>query len=153
MKVINGDLFEFIENDSVDAIAHVCNCQGVMGSGVAKIVKERYPVAFRAYKQYERDHTLTLGSVSFARHLDKCVFNLHAQDFYGGDKRHLDYEGFYKCLEELKRLSDTLNVKSIAIPYMMGCDRAGGDWNIVCAMIGKVFPESNYDKQILAIRL
>lgn len=32
-------------------IMHGCNCQGVMGSGVALAVKRKYPLAFDRYSQ------------------------------------------------------------------------------------------------------
>ena len=39
------DLFE----SGADMICHQVNCMGVMGSGVAKQVKERYPKVFEEY--------------------------------------------------------------------------------------------------------
>ena len=33
--------------------------------------------------------------------------------------------------------------KTIAIPYLMGCHRGGGDWNIVYKMIEEVFDDSD----------
>ena len=40
MKHIYGDIFL----SNADAILHQVNCQGVMGSGVAKQVREKYPI-------------------------------------------------------------------------------------------------------------
>lgn len=34
----------------VDVIIHQTNCQGVMGRGFAKQIKEKFPEAFEAYK-------------------------------------------------------------------------------------------------------
>lgn len=39
IKHIKGDIFQ----SSADVILHQVNCQGVMGSGVAKQVREKYP--------------------------------------------------------------------------------------------------------------
>ena len=47
IPIIDGDIFEC--ND--DAILHQVNCQGVMGSGVAKQVRERYPYVYKQYRQ------------------------------------------------------------------------------------------------------
>lgn len=47
MIILNGDVF----TAPFDAIAHQVNCRGVMNSGVAKTVRERYPEAFDAYKK------------------------------------------------------------------------------------------------------
>ena len=35
------------------------------------------------------------------------------------------------------------NVKSLAIPYGMSCGLAGGDWDIILAMIDSVFKKHN----------
>lgn len=47
IRVIDGDLF------TTDArfIVHQVNCKGVMGSGVAKQVRNKYPHVFVEYKK------------------------------------------------------------------------------------------------------
>lgn len=40
-----GNVFD----SDADIICHQVNCQGVMGSGVAKEVRERYPEVYYAY--------------------------------------------------------------------------------------------------------
>ena len=160
METLHGDLFEYfdygVHGVGVDAIAHVCNCQGVMGSGIAKTIKERYPQAFNEYRKHEETRGLTLGSVSVAKFNthdgSKLVLNLHAQEFYGTDgKRYLDYEAMYECLIEARHWLNFYDIKSLGVPYNMGCDRAGGSWTIVEAMIKAVFAKS--DILILAIKL
>lgn len=42
LKHIKGDIFK----SNADAILHQVNCQGVMNSGVAKQVREKYPIVF-----------------------------------------------------------------------------------------------------------
>jgi hypothetical protein len=37
------------------------------------------------------------------------------------------------------------NLKTIGVPYKMGCDRAGGDWHIVEAMLQSVFVSNGYN--------
>ena len=50
VRIIEGNLFD----TKAEIICHQCNCQGVMGSGVAAEVKKRYPEVFKAYrKDYE----------------------------------------------------------------------------------------------------
>ena len=46
MKVVTGNVLD----SNADVIIHQVNCQGVMGSGVAKQVKDRYPVVYEMYK-------------------------------------------------------------------------------------------------------
>lgn len=151
MNQVKGDLLEFYEEGKVDAIAHCCNCQGVMGSGIALTIKQDYPDAYAAYKQHEMDEGgLFLGTVSEWG----GIYNLHAQDFYkksnvDGDKlsdshqsRFVDYEAMYQALEEVR---DDMKVGRLGIPYKMGSERAGGDWNVIEAMIKSVFDGSNIE--------
>ncbi|BAV80825.1 putative phosphatase [Vibrio phage RYC] len=116
-------------------LLHVANCQGKMASGIAKEIRERVPEAYNVYKEVEEERGLTLGTVSSA----KGVVNLHAQKYYGYDgERYLDYEALAKSLERVKEVLDTSGIKSgakIAVPHLMGCDRAGGAWKIVEAML------------------
>ncbi|ESQ88967.1 hypothetical protein ABAC460_14395 [Asticcacaulis sp. AC460] len=48
MKIIykTGDLLEAPER----VICHGCNAQGVMGSGIAVPIRNRYPMVFKAYR-------------------------------------------------------------------------------------------------------
>lgn len=143
----------------VDAIAHVTNCQGVMGSGVALQIKEKFPEAYEAYRKHYEDskrHNATLlGDISFANTrsflTDEYVFNLNAQDFYGTDKRHLNYEAFYRCLIKMKAVCIQNKICHIGVPFKMGADRAGGDWNIITAMIESVFPNDSFNPSNIKI--
>lgn len=47
IKHIKCDIFK----SGADIICHQVNCQGVMGSGIAKQVREKYPVVYRDYKR------------------------------------------------------------------------------------------------------
>ena len=78
MEIKKGNVVDALLNNEVDYIMHVCNAQGVMGSGVAKEIKERVPNAYKSYKNLHE-----FGSIS------ECdgVINLVAQEYYGGTKR------------------------------------------------------------------
>lgn len=135
-KVVKGNVVDALLNKEVDVIAHVVNCQGVMGSGVAKEIKERVPQVFNAYSDIPG---YRLGGFLYVN----GVFNLFAQDSYGRDKRHLNYGALAQSLSCMEsELSDmrldkgrTSPAWKIGIPYKMGCDRAGGDWEVVQEML------------------
>ena len=64
------------------------------------------------------------------------------KQYYGYDgKRYLKYDWLVKCLLELQNSEFGLQDRfeegdlKIAIPYLMGSDRAGGDWNTVCEIL------------------
>jgi O-acetyl-ADP-ribose deacetylase (regulator of RNase III) len=46
IKYRQGDLFA----SGLDALAHGCNCQGVMGAGIARGFRDRYPDMYKVYR-------------------------------------------------------------------------------------------------------
>ena len=57
--VKRGNLFDNVE---CGHIIHGCNAQGVMGSGVAAIIRAKYPMAYKTYI-YQADTGYILGEV------------------------------------------------------------------------------------------
>lgn len=150
MKRVKGDLFDYFERGECDTVAHCCNCQGVMGSGIALTIKEKYRPAYDAYKDHERRNGgIHLGSISseFVSSLDnKLIINLHAQGRYGYDGfRYVNYEALYDALTQAKRMMIASKQKTLGVPYKMACDRAGGDWRIVEAMLDVIFCDAGID--------
>ena len=131
---VKGDIFK----GDADIIIHQVNCQGVMGSGVAKQVKDLYPKVYVHYREYCKDFTPEemLGTV-FMVPIDtikpRFVANFFSQNNFGYDGNcYTNYEAFEKCLLYMKK---NYSGFSMAIPYLIGCRRGGGDWNIVYKMI------------------
>lgn len=132
-----------LERPSQRTLLHVVNCQGVMGSGIAKTVRERIPTAYTNYKIDESRGALKLGSLSWSD--DYSVFNLAAQFNYNKKDewqyRRLNYGALGQCLAMIqanwmfKTNSSGGQERELVIPYMMGSDRAGGDWEIVKEML------------------
>lgn len=133
----DGNAVDAVLDGEAHILLHVANCQGVMGSGIAKEVKAKIPSAYDNYK--ESSHKL--GQVSRS----DCykVFNLHAQEFYGYDRaiRYLSYKALVSSLQLIETydflLQDEFKSSTlrIAIPYKMGSDRAGGDWDTVLEIV------------------
>lgn len=148
IKFIKGNLLDA----QTDVIAHQVNCQGVMGSGVAKQIKEKWPNVFEEYKKYCYDiwsHQV-LGSCLLVDINDnQHVANLFGQARYGRDgKRYTNYESLYESLERLVTQMIDINKKSVAFPYKMSSDRGGADWNVVLAMIESVFRDTDVTIEI-----
>ncbi len=149
IKHIKCDIFE----SGADIICHQVNCQGVMGSGIAKQVREKFPEVYKEYKEF-CDSEKAQGKTPLGRwqavridplYMNKYIINIFAQENYGYDGQcYTDYEALRGCLNEIKRTAPNT---TIAIPYLMGCHRGGGDWNIVYKMIEEVF--TDYDGEIL----
>ena len=150
IKHIKCDIFE----SGADYICHQVNCQGVMGSGVAKQVRERCPVVYEHYKRWcdVMPKNSLLGQAQFVKTQEehhtsfKGIVNLFAQYNYGYDgKCYTDYDALRNALKFFK--NHLLTTPTIAIPYLMGCHRGGGDWNVVYTMIEEVF--ADYDGDVL----
>ena len=142
IKHIKCDIFE----SGADVILHQVNCQGVMGSGIAKQVKEKYPHVFYGYKlecNSYSDKSLLLGYIDAYITKDKnYIVNLYAQENFGYDGRcYTNYKALKECFYRVLNMFDEHSV--IAIPYLMGCHRGGGDWNVVYNMIEEIFQNYN----------
>ena len=73
-----GDLFT--TKDYI--IAHGCNCEGKMGAGVAKIIKDRFPEAFYKYESYCKYGNFTTGRILPVVSNGKIIVNLAIQEEY-----------------------------------------------------------------------
>lgn len=126
-----GNLFE----TDITHIAHGCNAQGVMGSGVARIVKEQYFPAFQFYAEQHAEHGLKLGEVQFVPANGKVIVNAVTQNLYGktGD-RFVDYEAVANCMYTINRELRAEGSTQIAMPQI-GAGLGGGDWNVIAAII------------------
>ena len=143
VKIVVGDLLEAFDKGEVDVMGHVVNCQGVMGSGIAKSIRERYPKVYQYYVELHYDFTdkgeLLGGAQPIYLDGEKSVWNLFAQFRYGSGTRDLNYGAIGNCLKEM---ANDLDVDSkIGFPFKMGSDRAKGDWNIVLEMIEFYFKD------------
>lgn len=80
---VHGDLF----GAAADYIAHGCNTKGVMGAGVAKVVRDKYPDFHRAYQELCRstDPALLAGTAQVDHRYG--VINLFTQVAPGPDAR------------------------------------------------------------------
>lgn len=131
-----GNLFD----SDAQIICHQCNCQGVMGAGVAKQVKDRYPAVFASYYDDYKKGRLRVGYVNFAptgNESGQIIANLCGQDRYGRSGVFTDYDGLKSCFSAVREFAVSKYVikPKIALPYKMGSDRGGGDWDTVLSII------------------
>lgn len=140
-----------------DIICHQVNCKGVMGSGLAKQVKEKFPEVYNCYLQScsKKAPSQLLGHVDIVVICNKKPFgvaNLYAQDGYGTDKQYTDYKALESCLNQVKLCADCHTESCrIGLPYKLGCGLAGGNWEIVYNIINKVFEQSKHQVEIWRI--
>lgn len=138
-----------------DVIAHQVNCQGVMGSGVAKQIKEKWPEVFEKYHYHAKlSQYNVLGDCQMVRiEQYKFIANLFGQKYYGQENfRYTSYDAIYDALVKLNVYMQERNCKSVAIPYKMSSDRGGADWNVILAMVESVFKNTNITIEIWQLK-
>ena len=134
-------IIEYINDSILNAeqyhILHGVNCQNKMGSGVAKVLYEKYP---EVKQKYHEDNEYVKKNVGYYAKLgdtraipceDKIVHNCYTQDYYGYDgKKYVSYDAIYEVFQRYARS----NLKEVAIPKI-GAGLAGGNWNIISQII------------------
>ena len=157
INVIKGNLLD----SDCDYICHQVNCMGKMNSGVAKAIREKWPVVFKQYEElcdswhawahahYNKDpeRHATRAMLGIAQLVPisetQTVINLFGQGSFGYDgKRYTSYDAFWICLGEIK--NNVPKGSKIAFPYNIGCCRCGANWEVIYAMIVAVLNE-DYD--------
>lgn len=139
----------------VDYICHQVNCQGKMNSGVAKAIRERWPIVYTTYWNTFLSESNLLGKILLVDINEyeprtwpgqPTIINMFSQEFYGYDgKRYTSYDAFWSCLEHIK---ETIPKGSkIAFPYKIGSDRGGANWDVIYTMIVAALG-SDYDIEI-----
>lgn len=152
MIIVHGDLLK----TPFQIIAHQVNCQGIMGAGLAKSIKEKYPDVYSIYKQFCTDNHnnesllgAAIGVVTEDKHI---IYNLFGQYIWGRDIRQTDYDAFQRSvirmISDIRYDGDDELTLYIAIPYGIGCGLAGGDWEIIKKILEEI--EEKYNVLFIA---
>jgi O-acetyl-ADP-ribose deacetylase (regulator of RNase III) len=143
IKEIEGDLIKMAKYGKFDVIVHGCNCYATMGAGIAVAVRNTFPEAYQADRQFKiKNGEKRLGKLSFAFANTATgeavmVANLYTQLNPGKDFRE---SALKEALESLKNQIKFLyqfkrgGLVKIGFP-LIGCGIGGGDWNRVRQII------------------
>lgn len=132
-----GDILEGDE----EYVVQGCNAQGVMGSGLAKLIRDRYPRVFTEYRKEYEKNGLPLGSSVWVDVSDRIIINAITQEFYGRnphvlyacyDAIRLAVRGINRTVAEYHQ--DDPEPARVAFP-LIGCGLANGKWSIVSKII------------------
>lgn len=142
----NGDLF----NCGAHIIGHQTNGRGVMGAGLAADVRRRYPAVYDAYVRYcyGHDPKSLLGTNllvcedgrpgAFYDGNGVVIANLFGQAYTSRTHKMTDEDAVLAALTRLAAYARSRNL-NVALPYKMGCNLGGGDWNVIEALIAQAF--------------
>lgn len=133
----------------LDAIGHFCNCQLVMGGGLALRVKEKYPEAYNADLKTKRGDREKMGTFSYAVLPDnKHIINCYTQFDFKYGTRQTSYDAVYSSLERVNTFLLSNGLITFGLPKNAGCRLGGGDFRIVRSIIECVFSDSPLDLYI-----
>lgn len=131
IKYITGNLLDAPE----PIIIHGCNAQGVMGSGVAKAIRDKYPMAYAEYETVHRIHGLRLGEVVWGDCGQHVVGNAITQKYYGRDPiRYCSYEAIARAIEGVNIMARSSGIEAVGMP-LIGAGLAHGSWKIISSII------------------
>lgn len=142
-----GDVVNAFYLGQVDVLVHQCNARGIMGSGIAKQIKDSFPAAFDDYKQRHttQGNHLELGQnviTTIERQLEQCnglIVNLIGQNnFLPRGQKHTSYDAIHDGLTNLKEHLEDYH--KVAMPKI-GAGLGGGDWKVIEAIINSVFQD------------
>lgn len=124
-----GDLF----TTSAQALAHGCNCKGVMGAGIALAFRRRYTGMFNGYRSMCLNGNFQPGDYfAYSAPDGKIILNLATQVYPGACAK---VEWIESALTKV--LEDLPNLKTIALPQI-GAGLGGLDWEDVKDMLERL---------------
>ena len=123
-----------ITNESSGLIIHGVNCKGVMGAGVAKSIRNKFPIVYDTYMTQPMVAD-SLGTIQYVQITDSLVIaNCFTQVSYGNDGvKYADLDTIKRIIPEIFKYACTnnLSVKTVKI----GCGLGGLSWECDVATI------------------
>lgn len=134
-----GNIFDA---GDLDALAHGVNCKGVMGAGIAKDFKLRWPAMYSGYRTLAEEGSLYPGNVFPYRAPEgRFIYNLCSQDRPGPDAK---LRWVAQSVAKMLDYAEDNQVKRIGIPRI-GCGIGGLEWIDVRLILELLANESSVD--------
>lgn len=167
ISIVEGNIFD----SNANFIVHQVNCLGIMGSGIASQVEERFPHVGSEYRKYlrncKKNNINALGTVQYVPTevwalplVDtmkndnvtaydtnyQYIVNLFGQA-YIGEGLQTDLRAVKKALIDIRDKAWNIGA-TVAIPWKMSSNRGGANWENVYTIIKKTFENSDVDVEI-----
>lgn len=138
IKYIKGDILDVTKGIIVQQV----NCFGVMGAGLAKQIRDKWPNVYYDYEERVKfaPHNKDLLGMSCWKRVNEdpnsylYVASIFGQYDYGYRARFTIYPALFKGLEWVFGIAAVDKIP-IYIPKGLGCGLAGGNWDFVEAYI------------------
>ncbi len=123
--VVGGDLLA----SNAHTLVNTVNCHGVMGAGLARQFKARYPLCFPRYRQLCDAGQFKPGTFSICREYlpAHLILNAATKDRWQDDSR---IEWVESILQRIVANFESLGMRSLAISKL-GCGNGHLEWSVV----------------------
>ena len=146
VTILDGDLF----SDPAQVWVNAVNCQGVMGAGIAKKFRQRFPLYFLDYQTKCGDGLLELGRIDFyavspvsiAAPPPLFLVSFPTMLNPGEATRQQD---LHQGLRSLEDFLDTFNMTEVAMPAL-GCGIGDYPFDSLVSLVKMIFDK--YDDLI-----
>lgn len=140
-----GNIFD----SNVQAIVNTVNTDGVMGKGIALQFKNNFPNNFKAYQKACKEGEVRVGKMFVYEDENLIVGNKIIVNFPTKTtwKKPSEYQYIQEGLDDLIKVIQEKNIKSIAIPPL-GTGNGGLNWEKVKAIIEDKLQNLNIDIHI-----
>jgi O-acetyl-ADP-ribose deacetylase (regulator of RNase III) len=114
-----------------------------MGAGIARTVRQFYPMAYEVDKKTSYGDKNKLGTYSCCKaehhYYDRpiTIVNAYTQFRYGRDRIHADYGAIR---DVMKKINNDFEYQCLGMPKI-GAGLGGGNWNIIKSILDEVFKE------------
>ncbi len=168
IKYVTADMLDF-SVDMPDMIIHQTNCEGRMGGGVAKTIKEKFPqvyveyLEFLARKHFNGEHNL-LGQVfetnvrigdNVVKFVDVFAQNSCSENTSSyPDGRFTSYDALHDGLLHVRDViverlyENRCRPIKVWMPAKIGCVKGGANFDVVTAIIKSLFDTPEYQNMI-----
>jgi len=122
---VTGSIFD----STAECLVNPINCVGVMGKGLAREFKLKYPSMFEKYLEFCKNGELTVGTIAFYanRNLPNTVICLFPTKAHWKEKSTVAI--INTSLTAFVKNVDKMHIKSAAFP-MVGCGEGGLNFNL-----------------------
>lgn len=127
ITLLDGD----VSQSRLQTLVNTVNCVGVMGAGVAKAFREKFPGMFNDYALRCRRRTVKLGQPYVFRTLFQTIVNFPTKQHWRDHSQLSTIEvGLLYLVEHVR----DWHITSMALPAL-GCNNGGLDWRDVLPML------------------
>jgi len=131
LKHTKGNLLDLAEAGEFDIVVQGCNCFNTMGGGIAREIRERYPLCAEIDSLTQAGEYMKLGNWTEYDQGTFLIINAYTQYDMSKGTDVFEYVAFELILQKLAHMYGT---KRFGFPYI-GMGLAGGDKITIMAML------------------